>query len=76
MSEIDKAVEKLVFHKLRTKAKARAASLRSEACGDWHTNRERYHELKMRGEKFDDFASMIQEMVEDLPAYPSVEKPS
>ena len=73
MSSVDKEIMELVFHKLRTRAKARAVSLRSEARGYWHVNRERYHELKMRAEKFDDFAAMIQEMVEDLPAYPSIE---
>lgn len=71
MSAIDKHIEELIFRKLQTKARSRAASLRKEARGYWHSNRERYHELKMRGEKFNDFADMVGEMVNDLPAYPA-----
>ena len=74
MSGIDKAIEKLIFHKLRVKAKTRAASLRSEARGYYHTKRERYHELKARAARFDEFSQMVKEMVEDLPAYPAREE--
>lgn len=72
MSDVEKTILELMFRKLRTKSKARATSLRAEARGYWHVNRERYHELKMRASKFDDFASMVQEMWDDLPAYPAL----
>lgn len=75
-NDILKGIEELIFRKLRVKAKVRAASLRSESRGYWHTNRSRCLELKARASKFDEFSSMIQEMVEDLPAYPSVEEKS
>lgn len=74
MSDIENKIVELVFKKLRTKAKARGASLRSEARGYWHTDRQKFHELKARGLEFDRFSSMIQEMWDDLPAYPAKEE--
>lgn len=79
MSDIDKKIEELIFNKLRIKAKSRAQSLRSEARAYWHTDRQRFHELKARSVEFDRLSDMIKEMWEDLPAYPALpekEKPN
>lgn len=72
MSDIDKKIEELVFRKLRVRAKNRASSLKNEAKGYWHIDRQRFHELKARSVEFDRLASMFQEMWEDLPAYPAL----
>lgn len=71
MSNIDKEIVSLVFAKLRNKSKTRATSLRQEAKGYWHINRERYHELRARAVRFDDFASLMDEITNDPIAYPS-----
>lgn len=71
MSDIDKKIEELVFRRLRVRAKNRATSLRTEAKGYWHTDRQRFHELKARSVEFDRLSNMLQEMWDDLPAYPA-----
>lgn len=77
MSTLENTIADLVFHRLRTRTKARAASLRREARGYWNTNMGRYHELRARAAEFDKLSAMIDEMQNDLPAYPAnEEKPS
>lgn len=70
---IEKLIDESVLKMLRHRARQRAHALNKEARGYWHSDRDRFHQLKARAVEFNRLSNMFEELKDPLlPAFPAL----
>lgn len=77
MSELERLLTTQTLKMLAHRAKERAASLRKESRGYWHSDRERCFFLKKESARFQDLAQAFLEMQQPYsPRFPALDSPT